>query len=285
MNINHIKLGKEDIDTMKKRMLALMAAIMLSVFTIGTAQAAITSGPSVSGSTTGSPAGSPTTTNGGSSGGSSSSSSSSSSNDQSSQQTGQPAVAAVLAQTAIDPVESAAAYAAKTRVSAGFAVAATSDAMVQSAAIAIQNMILSRLSALGNATLAAAAGNSAVRVRATLLTCVELSATTATKGADGFYHPTVYVNGINAGDTLFVLHYFNNAWQFETVEAVANGGVAFRTADFSPFAVVKVAVENAAAPGGSGIAPKTGETMPYATLIVVLALASAVVCAKKFIER
>lgn len=191
-------------------------------------------------------------------------------------------VAAIAAQTLIDAPESAAAYAAKTTVSQGFAVAPTTDAMIQSCVAAIQNMIMARLGLLGNATLAAAAGNAGARVRSTILTCVDLTATTAQKGADGFYHPTIYVNGIQAGSTLFVLHFYNGAWQFETVEAVANGAVQFRTAGFSPFAVVKVSVENAAAPAG---APKTGETVPYATLIVMMGLAGVALCTKKFIER
>ena len=111
---------------------------------------------------------------------------------------------------------------------------------------------------------------------ASILSVVNIDASTAAKDADGNYTVTANIAGIAAGDTIAVLHYTGSAWETIVPTSVAAGSVTFKTASFSPFAVVKLSVETVTA------SPKTGAAMPVAALFVVVGFAGAAVCGKKY---
>lgn len=188
-------------------------------------------------------------------------------------------VAGQTAVTAVTETFAPSDYVAATSTSAGFAAAPVSASTVQAATVAVQNLLLNDLASLGNglgnASIAAAAGNSSAKVTANILSVVDVNATTATK-VNGVYNVTLSMSSIAAGDAIVVLHYNGSAWEAIVPSSVANGSVTFQTASLSPIAVVKV---NAAAAATS---PKTGSSMPIAAAAVVVGLAGVVVCGKKY---
>ena len=182
--------------------------------------------------------------------------------------------------TTVEAVATPAEYVAATTVSAGFKVEAVSTTTVQAAAVAVQNELLNDVASigtkLGNSTLAAAATDSTKKVTASVLSVVEVDPTTAVKDATGNYVVTLSIPTIAAGDAIAVLHYNGSAWETIVPSSVAAGSVTFATASLSPISIVKLEVASVAT------SPKTGSTMPMAAVVVVLGLAGAAVCTKRF---
>ncbi len=191
-------------------------------------------------------------------------------------------VATQKASTTIAATATPAEYVAATAVSEGFTVAAVEAETVKAAAVEVQNALLNDLATigtkLGNSTLASAATDSNKKVSASILSVVSIDASTATKGDDGNYTVTASISGIAAGDTIAILHYTGSAWETIIPSSVAAGSVTFKTASFSPFAVVKLSVETETVTAS----PKTGEAMPAAVLLAVAGFAGAMVCGKKY---
>ncbi len=189
-------------------------------------------------------------------------------------------VATQKASTTIAATATPAEYAAATKVSDGFTVAAVEETTVKAASVQVQNALLNDLATigtkLGNSDIAAAATDSNKKVSASILSVVNIDASTATKDADGNYTVTASIAGIAAGDTIAVLHYTGSAWETIVPTSVAAGSVTFKTASFSPFAVVKLEVSTVTA------SPKTGAAMPVAALFVVVGFAGAMVCGKRY---
>lgn len=189
-------------------------------------------------------------------------------------------VATQKAATSVAATATPAEYVAATTVSEGFTVSAVEDTTVKAAAVEVQNALLNDLATvgtkLGNSALAAAATDSNKKVSASILSVVNIDASTAAKDADGNYTVTANIAGIAAGDTIAVLHYTGSAWETIVPTSVAAGSVTFKTASFSPFAVVKLEVSTVTA------SPKTGAAMPVAALFVVVGFAGAAVCGKRY---
>lgn len=192
------------------------------------------------------------------------------------------AVATQKASTSVAATATPAEYVAATTVSEGFTVEAVEETTVQAAAVEVQNALLNDLATigtkLGNSTITAAATDSSKKVTATILSVVNIDASTATKGDDGNYTVTASISGIAAGDSIAILHYTGSAWETIIPSSVAAGSVTFKTASFSPFAVVKLSVETETVTAS----PKTGEAMPAAVLLAVAGFAGAMVCGKKY---
>ncbi|MGN1167587.1 MAG: hypothetical protein ACI4S2_14300 [Lachnospiraceae bacterium] len=189
-------------------------------------------------------------------------------------------VATQTTTTTVEAVATPAEYVAATTVSAGFKVEAVSTTTVQAAAVAVQNELLNDVASigtkLGNSTLAAAATDSTKKVTASVLSVVEVDPTTAVKDTTGNYVVTLSIPTIAAGDAIAVLHYNGSAWETIVPTSVAAGSVTFATASLSPISIVKLEVASVAT------SPKTGSTMPMAAAVVVLGLAGAAVCGKRF---
>lgn len=191
-------------------------------------------------------------------------------------------VATQTTTTSVAATKAPADYAAATKASEGYKVEAVSQTTVDSAAVAVQNQLLNDVASigtkLGDSTLAAAAKDSSKKVTATVLSVVEVDPTTATV-VDGKYVVTLSIADIAAGDTLAVLHYNGSAWETIVPTKVEAGKVTFATASLSPISVVKLQVTDVTG------APKTGETAPMAGLILVVGLAGAVICGKKYFAK
>lgn len=186
------------------------------------------------------------------------------------------------ASVSVEALESATAYAEKTTAATeGVTVEATSDTTVQAAAVQVQNELCDVASlgaALGNQSLASAAADSSKTITADVLSVVEVHAdANAPKNADGSITVTFQVPDIAAGDIVFLLHYNGTAWETINPVAVADGAVAANFTSFSPVAIVKVKVDNAAT------APQTGAAFPVAGVVAIIALAGATVCGRKFV--
>ncbi|MCR5655058.1 MAG: hypothetical protein K6G07_05395 [Lachnospiraceae bacterium] len=185
------------------------------------------------------------------------------------------------AATSVDAPDTGSNYASKTSVSDGFTVAAVSDAVVASAVTKVQALLndLSTLGKLlGNSTLTALAGDSGAKVSAKIATVVDVSPNSATKDADGNYSVTLNVPGISSGDNVIVLHQ-TSGWDLIKPTAVGNGSVSFKTPSLSPIAVVKLS--NA----GAKAAPKTGNALPYAVLILAVAAAGMLLSARRVLKK
>ena len=189
-------------------------------------------------------------------------------------------VATQTATTTIEAVAEPATYAETTTASEGYTVEAVSTTTVQAAEVAIQNAVLNDIAAtgtkLGDSTLAAAATDSSKKVTASVLTVVEVNASTAAKDASGNYTVTLNVPGVAAGDAIVVLHYNGSAWDVITPTNVGNGTVTFVTNSLSPISIVKLAVSNVTA------APKTGEAIPFAAAVLAIGVVGTVLCGKKY---
>ncbi len=190
-------------------------------------------------------------------------------------------VATQTATTSVAGKATPAEYAAATKASAGYEVAAVSATTVDSAAVAVQNQLLNDIASigtkLGNNTLAAAANDSSKKVTATILSVVEVNPSTATRDANGNYVVTLNIANIAAGDTIAILHYNGSAWETIVPTKVEAGAVTFATASLSPISVVKLETSAVTA------APKTGETAPYAAMLMVVGLAGVALCTKKYL--
>ena len=83
---------------------------------------------------------------------------------------------------------------------------------------------------------------------------------------------TIKVPGITAGQKVAVLHQLSDGtWETRPVVEVTNGAVTATFDSLSPVAVVTY-----------GTSPKTGETLPVAGIICVIALCGAALSVKKF---
>ena len=193
--------------------------------------------------------------------------------------TGAP-VSTQKAATAVAATATPAEYASATTVSDGFTVTAVEKTTVDAAAVQVQNSLLNDLATvgtkLGNSDIAAAATDSNKKVTASILSVVNIDASTAAKGADGKYQVTASISGIKSGDSIAILHYTGSAWETIVPDSVAAGSVTFKTSSFSPFAVVKLEVASVTA------SPKTGATMPMAVLVIMVGFAGTMVCGKKY---
>lgn len=184
------------------------------------------------------------------------------------------------AATSVAETATPADYASATKASEGYQVEEVSQATVDSAAVAVQNELLNKLSSIGNTlkdnALAQAAADPSKKVTASILSVVEVNPTTAGKDANGNYIVTLNINSILAGDTIAVLHYTGTAWEVIAPEKVAAGEVTFSTQSLSPISVVKLDVTDVTA------SPQTGETIPAAVWIAVIGFAGAAFCGKKY---
>lgn len=182
--------------------------------------------------------------------------------------------------TSVAATATPAEYASATTVSEGYTVETVSQTTVDSAAVAVQNVLLNDIAAsgtkLGNTALAAAAADSAKKVTASVLSVVEVDPTTAEKNDSGNYVVTLNIASIAAGDTIAVLHYNGTAWETIVPTKVEAGKVTFETASLSPISVVKLEVSDVTA------SPKTGETVPAASVVLLAALIGAAACGKKY---
>lgn len=190
--------------------------------------------------------------------------------------------------TTIAPTETAGKYNSETKVSEGFDTDPVygGEETIKSAATAVQNLLLNDVKAIGeklnNDKLKNAAADSKQKVSATLISVVEVYPTDAKKDADGYYNVTLKIDAIAEGDALAILHApnYDNNWEVIVPTKVEKGAVTFKTKSLSPIAVVKLEVSGAVA------APKTGETAPVATMILVIAgVAGAVICRKKYLAQ
>lgn len=184
------------------------------------------------------------------------------------------------AATSVSETASPADYASATTASEGYEVEEVSKATVDSAAVAVQNELLNKLSAIGNAlnnsALAKAAADPSKKVTASILSVVEVNPTTAAKDANGNYVVTLNVNSILSTDTIAVLHYTGSAWEVIAPEKVTAGAVTFQTLSLSPISIVKLDVTDVTA------SPQTGETIPAAVWIAVIGFVGAAFCGKKY---
>lgn len=184
------------------------------------------------------------------------------------------------ASTAVATTTTPSAYLNATSASEGYKVSAVSDTTVQAAAVAVQNVILNDIasiaSKLGNSTLANAAVNSGNQVTASILTVVEVKASSASKDANGNYVVTLNISNIAAGDAVAVLHYTGSVWETIVPTSVAKGSVTFASASLSPIAVVKLNVASVS------LSPKTGQAIPAAAVILIIGVVGVTVCGKKY---
>lgn len=193
--------------------------------------------------------------------------------------------------TTQNPVESqtAATTIAATATPAEYAAATSADeydveavlqTTVDATAVAVQNEVLNDLAKTGtllaNDTLKNAATDSSKKVSATIVSVVNVEPDTAVADADGNYTVTLKVASIAAGDALVVLHYNGSAWETIAPSSVAAGSVTFKVSSLSPIAIVKLDVTSVTS------SPKTGETVPYAAVIILIGLAGAAIAGKKF---
>ena len=184
--------------------------------------------------------------------------------------------------------DTAAGYAAKCQVSGGFTLTKTSDTTVQAAGVATQNIVLNDLAATGNvlgrADLVAAASDPNAIVTGYVATCADIKPSSAVKDAEGYYNFVLGVPGIAAGDIVVGLHYNDatKSWNALVPTAVADNAVALRSKDCSPFVVVKIVIQSVQQ---EIPAPSTGETLPYATMAVILIGATgAVIFGRKYLQ-
>lgn len=171
-------------------------------------------------------------------------------------------------------------YASTTTASEGYEVEAVSQATLDSAAVAVQNQLLNKLSSIGNtlkdSALINAAADPSKKVTASIMSVVEVNPTTAAKDANGNYLVTLNISGILAKDTIAVLHYNGSAWEVIAPEKVEAGSVTFGTESLSPISIVKLDVTDVTA------SPQTGETMPVVAWIALIGFAGAVFCGKRY---
>ncbi|MDE6738976.1 MAG: hypothetical protein K2K07_07775 [Lachnospiraceae bacterium] len=181
--------------------------------------------------------------------------------------------------TAVAATATPSEYLNRTTVSAGYSISTVSAITVRATAVAVQNAILNDVasiaSRIGNKALADAAGNSASRVTASILTVIEVKASGASKDANGNYVVTLSLPDIAAGDAVVVMHYTGNAWE-TIIPSVANGSVTFASASLSPIAVVKLDVATVSQ------SPKTGQTMPVAVVLLMIGAVGTAVCGKRY---
>lgn len=172
-------------------------------------------------------------------------------------------------------------YATATAASDGYSVTQASAQTAASAEVAAQNLVLNNLAAIGagtgNVALANLATDPAALVSATILSTVEVKPVTAQKDANGLYIVGLANAAIAAGDTIVVLHYNGTAWEVIFPISVSDGLVVFAVSSLSPISIVKVSANTAVAQ-----APKTGSTLPVAAMAFTVFAAGALYCGKRY---
>ena len=187
------------------------------------------------------------------------------------------------AQTEVKQSTDASGYASNTSVSEGFTETKVSDTTVASAGVAVQNNLLNNIEKtavlLGRTDLLGTADNANAKVTATILSAVDITPTSAVKGADGFYDITIKVAGIAAGDIIAIEHY-EGFWNTLVPYEVGAGYVKVKSTSCSPFVVVKITFDGQAAAAGN--APQTGETIPVGVIaLICVGTAGAFVTGRK----
>lgn len=191
------------------------------------------------------------------------------------------------ASTSVADVKTPAAYAevvtGATVDGAAVTVAAVPQATVDATKTAVQNQ-LNDLAALGNVlgnqTVKDAQKDSTKTVKAEIVSVVDIQGT-----AGGTV--TLKVAGVKAGDTILIMHFneTTGAWEDIKPSKVADGELTFALSSFSPVAIVKLDVatttQGTAAATTTATSPKTGEAVPFIAIIAVICLAGIVVCGKK----
>lgn len=194
-------------------------------------------------------------------------------------ETAEAPVASQKAATSVADTKAPEEYATATTVSEGYSVEAVSQTTVDAAKVAVQNEVLKDINAigtlLGNNTLSTAATDSSKKVTATILSVVDVKDTSAVQ-KDGKYEVTLKNAQIAADDACVILHYTGSAWEVIKPTSVAAGSVTFTTSSLSPFAVVKLET------AGAAQSPKTGASLPLAGAVLVISLAGAALCGKKY---
>lgn len=184
------------------------------------------------------------------------------------------------ASTVLAATETPNTYLRGTSVSTGYQVSAVSDTTVQAAAVAVQNSILNDVasiaSKIGNKTLADSAKNAGSQVTASIVTVVEVKASSASKDANGNYVVTLNLSDIAKGDAVVVLHYTGSAWETIIPSSVEKGAVTFASASLSPIAVVKLSA------AGVSLSPQTGSSIPAAAVLLIIGVVGTAVCGKKY---
>ena len=167
-----------------------------------------------------------------------------------------------------------------TTASAGYTVSEPSAQTKQAADVAVQNLILNNLAAVGAATgnvaIVSASADANGVVTAAVLDTVDVKPDSATKDANGNYVVGLANNLVAAGDTIIVLHYNGTSWEVIYPSQVSDGLVVFATSSLSPISIVKLNINSVAQ------APKTGSTLPLVSLLFVVFAAGAVLCGKKY---
>jgi len=186
------------------------------------------------------------------------------------------AAATFLAESATPDV-----YAATTAASDGYSVTQASAQTAASAEVAAQNLVLNNLAAIGagtgNVALVNLATDPAALVSATILATVDVKPITAQKDANGLYIVGLSNAAIAAGDTIVILHYNGTSWEVIFPITVADGFVMFAVSSLSPISIVKVSANTAVAQ-----APKTGSTLPVAAMAFTVFAAGALYCGKRY---
>ena len=191
----------------------------------------------------------------------------------------------VASQTALTTVTNTASpenYAVITATSEGFKVTAVSQTTADSALVAVQNTILKDVASFGyfygDADLVSAATTPGALVSASVLSTVDVDATTATPDATGMYNVVLSNAMIADSDTIAILHYNEKtgAWELIKPDFVSNGLVSFHTASLSPITIVKITNSAAAQ------APRTGVSVYGAYILILAGLMGAIVCYRKY---
>ena len=90
-------------------------------------------------------------------------------------------------------------------------------------------------------------------------------------GSDGYIYHTVEVEGLEKGDTAYVLAFIKGEWVNVTVE-VLDGKITAKFPEKAPYVVITD--KDVQPPAGDGDSPKTGEAAVVPVLVVVAAAAA-----------
>ncbi len=191
--------------------------------------------------------------------------------------------APVATQTAITYVSETAdpdTYVNITKTSDGYKVEVVSKTTADAAKVAVQNLILRDVAALGaflgDANLQAAATTQGATVTAEILATVDIDRTTAVPDSDGMYTIVVSNPYVKAGDNLVILHYNGTTWELIRGICLTDGVITFRMANFSPISIVRV---SGSSPAQS---PRTGASSSVLWILALASLTGAAFAFRKF---
>ena len=167
--------------------------------------------------------------------------------------------APVATQTAITYVSETAdpdTYVNITRTSDGYKVEVVSKTTADAAKVAVQNLILRDVAALG-----AFLGDANLQ---------------AVPDSDGMYTIVVSNPYVKAGDNLVILHYNGTTWELIRGICLTDGVITFRMANFSPISIVRV---SGSSPAQS---PRTGASSSVLWILALASLTGAAYAFRKF---